>query len=365
MVAVRFSYFPHDFVRIAYRYIGFYSANLSEGFSKKHLEIPTEYVQTNAAQLISVSQDKDIVRKRGELVTLLWGQSGIPTALPSIIDGDVMDKRYEDISSLGKIIKLHIPMEFGLDSNLYQFIPKKPNNRVVLYHEGHAGDFHQGKAQISLLLESGYSVVAFSMPLLGPNSQPTIDFPRLGKLKLTHHDQMKFLAPKTGHAVKYFIEPVIVTLNYLTATLGHSSVAMIGISGGGWTTTLAAAIDPRIKISFPVAGSYPIYLRSNSQNDWGDYEQTVPDVYKTANYLELYILGSYGIGRKQLQIFNYYDSCCFAGKRWMTYKDSVEEVIQKLGAGKFEIFSDTSHKEHIISRTAMNRILDELGTVSN
>ena len=30
---------------------------------------------------------------------------------------------------------------------------------------------------------------------------------------------------------------------------------MIGLSGGGWSTTVAAALDPRIGLSLPVAGS--------------------------------------------------------------------------------------------------------------
>jgi hypothetical protein len=32
---------------------------------------------------------------------------------------------------------------------------------------------------------------------------------------------------------------------------------MLGLSGGGWSTTLAAAVDPRIQLSFPTAGSVP------------------------------------------------------------------------------------------------------------
>lgn len=75
---------------------------------------------------------------------------------------------------------------------------------------------------------------------------------------------------------------------------------MMGLSGGGWTTVLYAALDPRIMRSYPVAGSWPIYLRFASPRDWGDYEETIPELYKTVNYLEMYILGSYGEGRKQL-----------------------------------------------------------------
>ncbi len=164
--------------------------------------------------------------------------------------------------------------------------------------------------------------------------------------------------------VKYFVEPVAIVLNYLEKNFDYSSVSMVGISGGGWTTTLAAAIDTRIEKSFPVAGSYPIYLRSNSQRDWGDYEQTVPEIYRTVNYLELYILGSYGLHRKQLQVINQYDSCCFAGTKWETYKDIIIERVHELGTGEFELFLDATHREHLISEAAMSRILDELASNS-
>jgi hypothetical protein len=279
--------------------------------------------------------------------------------MPAKITKDHIDDRYV-ISSLNRIDKITIVMEFGLESHAYHLIPKNPNQQFILYHQGHRGDFHHSKEQIQAFLDHGYTVVAFSMPLLGPNNQPTIDIPRLGKLKITSHDHMKFLSPDNGHPVKYFVEPVIVVLNYLENNKSDLTVSMVGISGGGWTTTLAAAIDERIKYSFPVAGSYPIYLRSNSKRDWGDYEQSVPDLYKTVNYLELYILGSYGKNRQQLQIINRYDSCCFAGKKWQTYKDLVTKRVQHLGAGEFDLFLDDSHKDHLISDISMKQIFDKM-----
>jgi hypothetical protein len=103
-------------------------------------------------------------------------------------------------------------------------------------------------------------------------------------------------------------------------------------------------------------------LRSNSPGDWGDYEQTTPEIDDTVNYLELYILGSYGAGRKQLQIVNYDDACCFAGTKWETYKDLVRERIQELGDGEFDLFMDTTHQEHLISEVVVDRILAEIGS---
>ena len=133
---------------------------------------------------------------------------------------------------------------------------------------------------------------------------------------------------------------------------------MVGISGGGWTTVLIAAIDPRIKCSYPVAGSFPIYLRAS--RDWGDYEQTVPNLYRVANYPELYVMGAYGSGRKQLQILNKYDSCCFAGVKYQTYEDTIRQAVMKLGEGGFEVLLDDTHKEHKISNYALTVILNDL-----
>jgi len=342
---------PYHFVQSLYKTFA----------SKEYIETPKEYMETDVVKLISIKEPEDVSRLRGRLIARLFGQHELPSTLPSGVVNDFTDTRYDDVSSLSRINKLNILMEHGLESHVYHFIPKTPNNKAILYHQGHDGDFYNSKEQIREFLDSGYSVVGFCMPLLGLNNQPTVQLPRQGKLKLTTHDHMKLLSPVNGHPVKYFIEPVVIVLNYLEKNYDYSSLSMVGISGGGWTTTLASAIDSRIDKSFPVAGSYPIYLRSNSQRDWGDYEQIAPKIYNTVNYLELYILGSVGANRKQLQIINQYDSCCFAGTKWETYKDIVRERVHEFGAGEYDLFMDTTHREHLVSEAAMRRILDELG----
>ena len=352
MLVIKFQLPPYSFLKQAYNIP---SAN-------EHTETPKEYTETDVAALISIKQPQDVSMRRKELITFLWGSPGLPSSLPTTVDKQVEDGRYDHISSLRRIDRIVITMEYGLKSYAYHFIPKQPNNRLILYHQGHGGDFIQSKKQIRQFIENGYAVVAFCMPLLGLNNQPTVELPHVGKLKLTTHDHMKFLSPESGHPIKYFIEPVIISLNYISNTFDYSSISMVGISGGGWATTLASAVDTRIGYSFPVAGSYPIYLRSNSQRDWGDYEQNTPELYNTLNYLEMYVLGSYGQNRKQLQIINQYDSCCFAGVKWQTYKDIVRERVHQLGSGEYDLFMDSSHREHLISDKAMSRILDELGS---
>lgn len=316
------------------------------------------YGETNVQELISIKRSSDVAEYRKKTIEFLWGQPRIPTSLPSSVVNNYEDNRYSDIASLDRIDKLTITMEFGLESNIYHFIPKEPNNKVVLYHQGHGGDFYNGKEQIEQFIQNGYTVVGLSMPLLGLNNQPEISSVKFGKLKLSTHEHIKLLSPERGHPIKYFIEPVVIVLNYLKNEYDYSSVSMVGISGGGWTATIAAAVDTRIKNSFHVAGSYPIYLRSN--RDWGDYEQTVPELYNLVNYLDLYVLGSYGNNRKQLQIINMYDACCFAGTKWKTYKNIVQAHVSKLGSGQFDLFLDDSHHEHLISDNALDQIMDEL-----
>ncbi len=328
--------------------------------TEEYIEIPKEYSETDVESLIAIRSQEDVAKQREILVRFLWGDGGLPSSLPSTVIKDFKDVRYEDIPSLVRLDKIVITMEFGIESIAYHFVPQNPNNKVVLYHQGHDGDFFLGKKEIETLIEHGYAVMAFSMPLLGLNNQPTIQITHIGKLKLTSHDHMKFLFPQDGHPVKYFIEPVVIALNYIETKYNYTSIAMAGLSGGGWTTTLSAAVDTRIKKSFPVAGSYPIYLRSNSPNDWGDYEQTIPELYTKINYLELYILGAHGENRKQIQIINKYDPCCFNGINWETYLYIVKSHVHELGTGEFELLLDDSHRKHIISDFAMSIILHEL-----
>jgi hypothetical protein len=330
---------------------------------KEFLQTPEEYFKTEVSTLISIRDSSDVRRLRTDLITLLWGHPELPSAGVDSVMDNYEDERYADIQSLKSISKTIVKMEFGLESHIYHFNPLKPQDHIVLYHQGHRGDFIESKEQIRFFLDHGYPVVAFCMPLLGLNNQPTVYLERFGYLKMVKHEHLKMLNPRSGHPVKFFLQPIIRTLNYLVES-GHSSFSMVGISGGGWTTTMVAAVDPRICKSFPVAGTYPIYLRSNSQRDWGDYEQTAPEIYRTVNYPELYILGSFGSHRKQLQILNQFDACCFAGPKWQSYKDIVRQRVFSLRKGEYDLYSDDTHHDHKISGPVMNLILGQLETIS-
>ncbi len=322
---------------------------------------PDVYNRTDVNKIISIQTKKDVENVRNSLIQYVYGDGGLPyEKLPAEVTQNYQDDRYDGLVSLKSITKLVVKTDFGLDSKIYHFLPIHGNGRVVLYHQGHRGDFIQGKEVIAKFLDDGYAVVAFSMPVYGMNSQPMVNLPKLGLLKITDHDKMKFLQPASGHPVQYFVTPIVAVINYLEKNFKYKDITMIGISGGGWTTTLAAALDPRIETSFPVAGSYPVYLRSESRRDWGDWEQTIPELLRRANYPDMYILGAYGKGRRQVQVINRYDACCFAGLKWETYKPVVEKRVKDLGQGSWNLLFDETHHEHKISEFAMDNILNIL-----
>jgi len=318
-------------------------------------------INENVTSLVHINSEDDVLDKRASLIQYVWKQNDFPyDKLPSNVENDVEDSRYSDMHNLLHIEKITIVMDYGVDSKAYLFLAKNTNNNLIIYHQGHDGDFVLGKKSIQYFLDNGYSVLAFSMPLIGMNSQPVVFLPNFGHLKLVTHDDLRFLESERFSPIKYFVEPIAVSLNHVDRNYNFKSYYMTGISGGGWTTAFYASIDPRIAKSYPVAGTAPMYLRFNNSNNVGDYEQMLPSLYDTANYLDQYIMASYGTGREQMQIFNKNDPCCFSGTGFTTYEDVIKERLSNLGQGKFSVFLDEDNKEHSISEKSLKEILHNM-----
>ena len=75
---------------------------------------------------------------------------------------------------------------------------------------------------------------------------------------------------KGDYTMRYFIEPVALAAGY-AKSLGYKHVVMMGLSGGGWTTTVASSVVTDIELSFPVAGSMPKWPTTT-------YPKWVPDL---------------------------------------------------------------------------------------
>ncbi len=308
-----------------------------------------------ALQRLDHISPQELAAKRQRLIGFIWKEAGFPIAKkPQTIAKDFSDPRYAGLANLASVERIEVRMEFGARSIIHLFHPRSSNGRLLIYHQGHGGDFFRGIDTIRFFLQHGYAVAGFAMPLQGLNGQLVIETPD-GSITLRQHNDLRVLESDIFSPLKFFVEPITVFLNYAVGEYGYDLVAMVGLSGGGWTTTLAAALDPRIARSYPVAGTLPLYLSPG-----GDYEQTRPGLYAIANYPELYVLGIYKGTRRQIQVLNRYDPCCFGGTEYRLYEGQVARTAQRVGNGSFSVFSDETHREHKISEAALAVILSDL-----
>ena len=311
--------------------------------------------------LIEIETSENIKSKRVMLENYIWANDVIPiTKLPTKIERSYVDTKFDTFQNVERIDRISIDMKYGVDSIAYMFFPKQSNNELLIYHQGHRGDILFGKSTIEFFLNEGYTILTFSMPLLGDNSKPTVYIDELNEnIVLDNHDKLEFLESDKFSPIQFFVEPIYVSLNYIDSEFDFDSYNFVGLSGGGWVAIVYSGFDDRISKTVSVAGSLPFYLRTSSEN-FGDYEQKIPELYEIANYLELYIMASYGYERGLLQIFNEFDPCCFSGTTYVSYENVIKSKISELGLGTFEIILDKNNKEHSISHFSLKKSLSFL-----
>lgn len=297
-------------------------------------------------KLLHMRDPDDVERMRGELIRRVWGDDGLPlSTMPARVDDMLLNPPPAPLPlppEAVQVKQLTVTLPFGLFSRVWLFSPATPNNRLVIYHSGHRGEWSPDL--VGRLLHEGYYVMNVWMPMTGRNYWPTGPY--------TQHDQVAGL----DRPMRLFMEPVTVGINYVMKQLPIKRIAMMGLSGGGWTTVVYAAIDKRIDASYPVAGSYPFYLRNQlGGSSIGDLEQINPDFYDGVSYLDLYVLGSEG--RSQLQIYNEFDDCCYGGTYANTYSGYVSQASARLG-GQFSAIVDSTVPAHVVSEEALEMIVD-------
>ena len=321
---------------------------------------------------ITLHSAADIAQKRNTLIQYLWGADGFPTRLPDHTVTNIACP-LKKLQHLKRADELRIYLAPGLEGLAWHFLADKPNGELVVVHHGHACTLDDDPSHedvgngmwrtIQSLLREGYGVLGVFMPHMRPGD-------------CTGQHEAMFEIKTTGSPIKYFLEPTALSLNYLKDPKRavddqfprYKAFHMIGLSGGGWTTTVYAALDPTIRCSFPVAGSIPLFLRSGGSI--GDREQFEPPFYRLAGYPDLYILGATGSGRKQVQVLVRRDNCCFgvaqhdAKVTGLPYPDAMHEyetrvqaALKQIGSGSFRLEIDEKAPSHMISHSTIENVL--------
>jgi hypothetical protein len=81
---------------------------------------------------------------------------------------------------------------------------------------------------------AGHDVFILSMPLKGINLGPGCT----DTLLQSNHWWFLQWEQRGDAALRYFLEPAVLTANYAKAN-GYEQIYMAGLSGGGWSTTFA------------------------------------------------------------------------------------------------------------------------------
>lgn len=328
----------------------------------------TAYREAGAIRsLIGLPAPDALAGRREALIRYLWKAEALPATFPGRV-ADIPDPTHGSLAGLDRVREMEIPLAHGFVAVGHYFEPAAVTGAPVIYNHGH-GESHlspNALRVIGALLAEGRPVMAFSMPGHHPNRTPAvIETPRAGTVRMAFgHDSLRYLETDAFSPLTLFLEPLVVAVNWLeSAPDGPRATAVdaVGFSGGGWTVTVDAAIDPRIRLSIPVAGSLPLYLLAAPPNlHLGDYEQVHPDLVARANFLELYVMGGAGEGRRQVQILNQFDGCCYRGVGARDYAPVVAEAVTRLGiGGSYELFL-TDGPRHEVNASAIARIRDEL-----
>jgi hypothetical protein len=272
---------------------------------------------------------------------------------------------------------LNVPMDKGIGSRVI-YAEFGASDCLMIYHAGHGAgfivppDLPYGADQylspgtkefLRGVAQRGCDLLLVSMPFTGENWANSAITGR-GKVTGWIHQDFSTLKPALGSAIRFFIDPVFSALDHALAVRPYARVGMSGLSGGGWTTVVVGALEPRISRLYSVAGSLPRYVLPPKDDDVRDWDQwSGNDVYRRVDNLDLYMMGVTEPARAALHLYNKHDPCCFKGALAGPFAHEISRYARENGFGRLGFFVDDEGRSHDLGPAIRAQIMaDFFGT---
>jgi hypothetical protein len=345
-------------------------------------------------QHMIVTTHDQIEAKRAELIRYFWGPTatGLPSTLPTVTS-DVTSPATA-LTGLARCDRLRLavagvktgPAAITVNLMAYRFVPSAPNGKAVILAHGHdwvVDDSHAASPTntdggiwraIQAYLGAGYDVTLVFMPGYTPEVQGVCETNWGGSGD--PHNWLSVTVPYSadGSYLRFFVAMPVAVVN-LYASLGITDVRATGYSGGGWTSQMLAVLDARPTKTYPIAGTWPNYMRD--YNSPGDQEQVEQGLYARAGCLDLYALAAHN--RRQIITVNRNDTVGFGATQYsntgrgarirgLTYDQAIADcssevaaVVAAAGNGSFAFRIDDDAVMHQMSHQTIAWILADMG----
>lgn len=161
---------------------------------------------------LRINTKEEALERRAAMIQEIWKAPNLPATLPSKVSKNIsLPNPYLGVSGIGNLKgadQLDISMECGFVTRAYHLHAKDSNNRLVILHQGHSDGYADSGIieTIKFLVEKRFSVIFLYMPMRGPNTGPV-------EPKRDHNAVGKLVSP-TLNPLKFFLEPLTVSLNY-------------------------------------------------------------------------------------------------------------------------------------------------------
>lgn len=313
-------------------------------------------------------------RVRAALRQAVYGSQTLPAGAPVVTASYTgLSARSSWQSDVSRVDRLDCPTVLGGVQQWHLCYPAAVpalhaiRNRLVVHVGGHsaAGHYYASDGQAWLtytLLREGFHVLGGSMSMVGFNTAGLGGSEAYSTGAVVDHNFAAVEAASVS-GLRPFVDGALSAIEYARGLLSPATIDVVGLSGGGWTATMLAALDPRLRKSISVYGGAPWWLRSAiGSSAAGDWEQLAARSWVPAlRGLEeaAYVAGASEHGRKRITVMGLTEGVFPVGSHLERVERMRRWVDGHVPAGQHRLVLDATPTAHDISASTRAVIVEE------